>query len=434
MQMEDMVIASVDDHLIEPPDMFKHHLPADVEQPRVIEVEGGAEIWTWGDTNVINIGLNAVVGRPKNEWGMEPARFSHMRKAAYDVDARVDDMNVNGNFASLCFGTFIKFDSSTFLEPAKRDGKNAYRVLQAYNDWHIDEWCGAHPTRFIPLANLPIWDPALCVEEIRRVEAKGCHAVTFPTNPAGYDLPSIHDESWEPLWQVCDELGVILNCHIGTGSAPPHPSLASPIEAWITGMPISIANSASDWITLEAFQRYSNLKMALSEGGIGWVPYLLERADFTNRHHGAWTNTSYGGRKPSDIFRDHILTCFIEDDFGLANRHAIGIDNISIEIDYPHSDCLWPDYPESLWRSLQNVPGGVPDDELDKITHENAFRLYRFDGIEKAGGRSNCTVGAVRKLGEDVDTREVSLAGKAPRAYEEGKVVTSGDALAALGG
>jgi predicted TIM-barrel fold metal-dependent hydrolase len=433
MQMNDLVIASVDDHLVEPPDMFKRHLSDSVDQPRVIELDGGAEIWTWGDTKVVNIGLNAVVGRPKNEWGMEPARFSHMRKAAYDVDARVDDMNVNGTFASLCFGTFIKFDGSTFLEPAKRDPKNAYRVLQAYNDWHIDEWCGAHPTRFIPLANLPLWDPALCVEEIRRVEAKGCHAVTFPTNPAGNGLPSLHDKCWEPVWQVCNDLRIVLNCHIGTGSAPPHPSLESPIEAWITGMPISIANSASDWMTLEAFQRHPDLKMALSEGGIGWVPYLLERADFTNRHHGAWTNSSYGGKKPSDIFREHILTCFIEDDFGLANRHAIGIDNIAIEVDYPHSDCLWPDFPEGLWRSLQSVPGGIPDDELDKITHENALRLYRFDGMEKAGGRDQCTIGALRKLGAHVDTKEISLAGKAPRAYAPGKVVTSGDALAALG-
>jgi predicted TIM-barrel fold metal-dependent hydrolase len=364
---------------------------------------------------------------------MEPARFSHMRKAAYDVDARVDDMNVNGTFASLCFGTFIKFDGSTFLKPAKKDPKNAYRVLQAYNDWHIDEWCGAHPTRFIPMANLPLWDPALCVEEIRRVEAKGCHAVTFPTNPAGHGLPSLHDESWEPVWQVCNDLRIVLNAHIGTGSAPPHPSLQSPIEAWITGMPISIANSASDWITLEAFQRYPDLKMALSEGGIGWVPYLLERADFTNRHHGAWTNSSYGGKKPSDIFREHIITCFIEDDFGLANRQAIGIDNITVEVDYPHSDCLWPDQPESLWRSIQTVPGGIPDDEIDKITHENALQLYRFDGMERAGGRDACTVGALRKLGAHVDTKEVSLAGKAPRAYAPGKVVTSGDALAALG-
>ena len=128
------------------------------------------------------------------------------------------------------------------------------------------------------------------------------------------------------------------------------------------------------------------------------------------------------------------MTCFIEDDFGLANRHAIGIDNITIEVDYPHSDCLWPDYPEGLWRSLQSVPGGVPDHEIDAITHGNAIRLFRFDGIEKMGGRDACTVGALRKLGEGVDTREVSLAGIAPSGYAPNKVVTSGDALAALGG
>lgn len=211
-----------------------------------------------------------------------------------------------------------------------------------------------------------------------------------PDQPGGlYDLPSIHDESWEPLWQVCNDQQIVLNCLIGTDSAPPHPSLQSPIEAWITGMPISIANSASDWITLEALQRYPNLKMALSEGGIGWVPYLLERADFTHRLHGAWTNSSYGDKKPSNIFREHIITHFIEDDFGLANRHAIGIDNITLEVDYPHSDCLWPDYPEGLWRSIQTVAGGIPDGELDKITHENVLGLYRFDGMEKAGGRAN---------------------------------------------
>ncbi len=434
MKLEEMVIASIDDHIVEPPDMFARHLPRDVVQPRVVETEEGHEVWSWDDLTIVNIGLNAVVGRPKNEWGMEPARFSHMRKAAYDVDARVDDMNVNGNFASLCFGTFVKFDGSLFVQRALKDPDNAYRVCQAYNDWHIDEWCGSHPTRFIPLAVLPLWDPAACVEEIERVEKKGCHAVTFPTNPAGIGLPSIHHESWEPLWKACNDRRIVLNCHIGTGSAPPHPSPQSPIEAWITGMPISIANSASDWITLTAFQRYPDLKMALSEGGIGWVPYLLERADFTNRHHGAWTNSSYGDKKPSDIFREHMTACFIEDDFGLANRHAIGIENICIEVDYPHSDCIWPDYPEALWRSLQSVPGGVPDEEIDAISHGNVMRLYRFDGIEKAGGRANCTVGALRARAADVDTTEVSLAGIAPRAYEPGKVVTSEDILAAMGG
>ena len=432
MLMEEMVLASIDDHIVEPPDMFRRHLPPDVTQPRVVEDEAGREIWLWDDQVTINIGLNAVVGRPKNEWGMEPARFEHLRKGAFDVDARVDDMNVNGVFASLCFGTFVKFDGRLFVERAKKDPENAYRVLRAYNDWHIDEWCGSHPARFIPLANLPQWDPALMVEEIRRVEAKGCHAVTFPDNPAAVGMPSLHDPCWEPFWKVCDELRIIINCHIGSGYTPPYPSMDSPIEAWITGMPISIANSAADWITLDALQRYPDLKMALSEGGIGWVPYLLERADFTNRHHGAWTNKSYGDKKPSEVFREHILTCFIEDDIGLANRHAIGIDNVCVEVDYPHSDCLWPDMPEGLWRSLQTVPGGMPDDEIDKVTHQNVLQHYRFDGMERMGGRAECTVGSLRKLGEGVDTRAVSLAGSAPAGQAEGKVVTSRDVLGAL--
>jgi predicted TIM-barrel fold metal-dependent hydrolase len=432
MRMEDIVIASIDDHIVEPPDMFQQHLPGSVEQPRIAENAAGNEIWVWDDLVSVNIGLNAVVGRPKNEWGMEPARFDHLRKAAYDVDARVDDMNVNGVLASLCFGTFVKFDGKLFTERAAKDPQNAYRVLQAYNDWHIDEWCGKHPTRFIPMANLPQWDPELMVEEIKRVEAKGCHAVTFPDNPAAVGLPSLHSGSWEPFWSICNDLGIVINCHIGTGYTPPYPSMESPIEAWITGMPISIANSASDWITLDAFQRYPDLKMALSEGGIGWVPYLLERADFTNRHHGAWTHKSYGDKKPSEVFREHILTCFIEDDVGLANRHLIGIDNICVEVDYPHSDCLWPDMPEALWRSIQSVPGGIPDDEIDKMTHQNVLRHYRFDGVEKMGGRASCTVEALRRLGEGVDTKPVSLAGIAPSGYAPGKVVTSQDVLGAL--
>ncbi len=428
MRMEDLVIASVDDHLVEPPDMFENHLSKSelANAPHVVERDG-TQIWAWDDLVCVNIGLNAVVGRVKNEWGMEPQRFDHMRKAAYDVDARVDDMNANGNFASLCFPTFPTFHGALFVNRAKKDPANAYRVLQAYNDWHIHEWCGAHPTRFIPMGLVPMWDVDLTVKEIERIAAKGCHAVSFASNPAGMGLPSIHNEIWEPLWQVCNSERMVLNCHIGSGTAAPHPSMESPIEAWITAMPMSIAVAAADWITLEAFTRYPNLKMALSEGGIGWIPYLLERADFTNRHHGAWTNKSYGGKKPSDIFREHIITCMIEDDTGLANRYAIGVDNITIEIDYPHSDCLWPNYPEGLWRSIQSVPGGIPDEEIEKITHANAFREYSFDGMEKAGGREKCTVEALREAGRDVDITPVSLAGIAPRGYKPGKVVTSQD-------
>ena len=431
MEMEDMVIVSIDDHIVEPPDMFENQLTKSAQQnaPHIVEQENGGQIWVWDDLMRPNIGLNAVVGRPKNEWGMEPQRFDQMRKAAYDLDARVDDMNANGTFASLGFPTFPGFHGGMFIHRARKNPKNAYEVLKAYNNWHIDEWCGKAPTRFIPLALLPLWDAELSVREIERVLDKGCRSVSFTSNPTGEGLPGIHRPEWEPLWHICDREGVMLNCHIGSGSPVPYPSMESPIEAWITAMPISIANAAADWITLDALQRYPNLKMALSEGGIGWIPYLLERADFTNRHHGEWTNKRYGGKKPSEIFREHILTCFIEDDVGLRNRHLIGVDNITLEVDYPHSDCLWPDYPENLWRSLQGVPGGVPDDEIDRITHLNALRDWRFEGMEKAGGRQNCTVGALRKLAVDVDTTPVSLSGIAPRGYAPGKVVTTEDVV-----
>jgi predicted TIM-barrel fold metal-dependent hydrolase len=222
------------------------------------------------------VGLNAVVGRPRDEYGMEPTSYEQLRKGTYDVNARVEDMNANGLLASLNFGTFVGFDGSFFWQ--SEDKQLALAMVKAYNDWHIDEWCGSHPGRFIPMAILPCWDVAETVKEVERVAAKGCHAVTFSDNPSVKGLPSIHNGVWEPFWKVCNDHQVVINCHIGTGYAPPHPSMESPIDAWITGMPISIANSASDWLQLDALHRYPDLTIALSEGGIGWIPNILERA------------------------------------------------------------------------------------------------------------------------------------------------------------
>ena len=424
LTMNDLVISSVDDHIVEPPDMFHQHLPADIEQPRIVEDKHGHQIWRWDNLMSTNLGLNAVVGRPKEEWGMEPARFEHMRKATYDVDARIDDMNAGGMFASINFPSFTRY-GKLFVERAKTDPENAYRVLQAYNDWHIDEWCAAYPERFIPMAAVPYWDPELCVEEARRVHAKGTHALAFSDNPTIMGAPSIHNPVWEEFWKTCDELSLVLNCHIGSGAYPQHPTMESPINAWITAMPMAISNSAADWVNLEALQRYPNLKIALSEGSIGWIPYLAERADFVHGHHSPWTNMSYG-KKPSEVFRDHIYACYIEDDYGLENRHKIGIDNICYEVDYPHSDSVWPNVPEMVFSSFERLDG-ITDEEINKITHLNAHRLYSFDGLEKAGGRENCTVGALRAKATHVDTAPVSMAGLAPSGYTPGKVVTSGD-------
>ena len=122
-------------------------------------------------------------------------------------------------------------------------------------------------------------------------------------------------------------------------------------------------------------KEFPDIRFALSEGGTGWIPYFLDRLDRTYDMHRLWTGQDFGDRLPSDVFRQHFLTCFIADPVGIELRHLIGLDNIAWECDYPHSDSSWPEAPEELAQ----VAAGVPDDELSRITYENACRWYSFD-------------------------------------------------------
>jgi predicted TIM-barrel fold metal-dependent hydrolase len=410
MNVEDLIIVSVDDHIVEPPTMYDQHLSVQHKGigPELRKDKNGVDFWLYEGKRTGAIGLNAVVGRVKEEYGCEPVSLAHMRKGAWDLDSRIEDMNANGILCSLNFPSVVSFDGWLFHQFENK--QNAYIIMQAYNDWHIDEWCGRYPGRNIPNALVPYWDPKLVVEEIERVARKGCHNISFCDNPAIKGYPSIHNEVWNPLWKVCADNDICINIHIGSGAQAPHASMESPIDAWITTMPISIVNSAADWLHLKALQEYP-LKVALSEGGIGWIPYFLERADFSFQQHHAWTHANFGkGRKPSDVFREHFLTCFIDDKFGLANVDAIGEDNIAYECDYPHSDTLWPEAPEFLHQSLAHLPDRV----INKISYGNALSRSNFDAFGILGGRDNCTVGALRKLASHVDTRPVSYGGPAP--------------------
>lgn len=429
MRMNDMVIVSVDDHAIEPPEAFIRHYPQAHKDraPRIV-AENGKDIWLWNGQRFPTIGLNAVVGRPRSEYGMEPSAFSQLRPATYDPKLRVEDMNANGLLASLNFPTMPSFAGGVFVGMAQKDPEEALRAVRAWNDWHVLEWCAAAPGRFIPMCLIPSWDMAETLKELKRMSDLGVHAVSFSDNPSNIGQPSIHNEYWEPFWKACSDLKIVINCHIGTGARAMHPSPESPIDAWITAMPISIANSAADWTFASFWKRYPDLRMALSEGGIGWVPYFLERADFTYEHHHEWTFTDFGKERPSDVFKRHVICCFIDDQFGVKNLEYMNEDMVAYECDYPHSDTVWPNVPEYLWASIN----GLPTATIDKITHRNVMREYNFDAFALNGGRENCTVGHLRELGKHVDVSpRHNLGGlKADSMDAIGKAkrpVTSGD-------
>ena len=433
LNMEDMVICSVDDHIVEPPNMFDQHVSAETKKlfPQYVLDADGNGFWNWEhqDKRTYNIGLNAVVGRPREEYGMEPMNIDQMRAGTWQPQAHIDDMNVAGIFTSVCFPTYAGFCGAWFWDAKDKD--NALRVVQAYNDWHVDEWCGPYAGRYIPTAILPLWDLSATLAEVKRMANKGVRSVTFPTNPSQFGLKPIHDESWDPFFALVNETKTILNCHIGTGQAPLYASEQSPISAWITSLPMAISSDAADLLHLPALLKYPNLKISLSEGGIGWIPYFLERADFTYKHHGPWVRCDWGGKLPSEVFREHFLSCFIEDKFGCMNHESVGDDIIAYECDYPHSDCTWPDVPEQLWENVKDL-----DDRLiDKITHQNAYDFFGVDKFAEVGGRQNATVGALRKQAANVDISMKSMDGADARVFgNPDKAVTAGDVWASLSG
>ena len=400
MNIDDLIMVSNDDHVIEPENMFENHVPARWKDraPKIVRDDGG-EKWVFGDLETRSVGTNAVVTIPKEEWTMDPSLFAEMRPGAYDVHERVRDMDRNGILASMCFPSFIGFANNYFNGSADKD--LALVMTKAYNDWHIDEWAASYPGRFIPLAAPPVWDPHALADEIRRVAKKGCRAITMPELPHVMGHPSYLDvDYWDPFFRAASEEQVVMCMHIGGGLGAIKPSPGAPIDNMMIIATQISALAAQDLLWGPAFRAYPDLKVAFSEGGIGWISFYLDRCD---RHYEnqRWLGHDWGGKLPSDVFREHALACYVTDPTALKVRDDIGIDIIAWECDFPHADSIWPNAPEFALDELNNA--GCTDEEIDKILWKNTCRHFDWDPFQHVS-RADATVGALRSRSPDVDT------------------------------
>ncbi|MGE0741731.1 MAG: amidohydrolase family protein [Hyphomonadaceae bacterium] len=417
MRKEDMVIFSVDDHIVEGPDIFAQHLGAQWKDkaPKCVEKDDGF-VWEYEGKPCVNFALNAVAGRPREELGFEPNRYDQIRKGCYDPKARLDDMSVNGVFAGVNFPTFPGFALEMFL--TSPDKPSATAIIQAYNDWHIDELCATDKDRLIPMVSLPLYDIKAAVDELKRCARKGARTISMPSLPHQFGMPNIHDEYWRPLWKACNDEQIPISIHItaadSTGSE--HLSLDSPMGSFLTKVGLASMAVFAEWLWSEFIHDYPDLKVILSEGGIGWLPYTLERAELVYKNHGPWMRHNWHGKRPTDIYREHFISCFIQDEVGVAMRNRIGVDTITFENDYPHADITWPNTPEQLW-SGEFENGAIGQVDIDKISHQNAARVYRWDAVERLG-RDKCNVAAMRAQAGHVDLTPLSKGGKPPAEHE----------------
>ena len=154
--------------------------------------------------------------------------------------------------------------------------------------------------------------------------------------------------------------------------------------------------------------RFPDLKIALTEGDIGWMPYFVDRAMHVQKFHSGWTRHEFPtGQSPRQVFLDHILCCFLDDRIGMQLLNEFNIDNVSWESDYPHSETTWPNSPEMLFPIIEHLD----DETIAKITHRNAINHYQFDPFS-VRSPEQCTVAALRSEVTDVDI--VTRVGQVP--------------------
>ena len=386
-------IISVDDHVVEPPHLWQTWLPSkwrergpkiellptgDVKMVdgRYVEHPGtSGKLCAWWNYDGNYFSLKryiAAVGYPPEEVDMYPITYDEMRPGCWQPKERVKDMEMNGVESSLCFPNYPRFCGQIFSEAS--DKELALACIKAYNDWMVDEWCGDSDGRLIPLIIVPLWDANLAADEIRRNAARGVRAVAFSELPSWLGLPSIHSGYWDPFFQACDETGTVISMHIGSGTKTLQTSADAPASIGATMIFTNSAASMLDYLMSDVLKQFPNLKLLYAECQIGWIPYVLERADDIWRTH-LWSHKEAHPELPSTYYKDRIYSCFFKDEVGVLMLDRIGVDQVCFETDYPHQDGTWP----KSKQVAEHLFGHLDPDTVYKLARGNAAKLLGLD-------------------------------------------------------
>ena len=367
------LMVSCDDHVVEPPHTFTGRMPAHLADraPKVVEADG-VEQWLFDGELLPNVGFNAVAGRPVDEYSFDPTRFDQMRRGTWDVAGRIADMNLDGVYGSLNFPSFVPGFAGQRLYQVAKDTELAIACTRAWNDWMLEEWHGYAPDRFIPM-QLPIWsDPHLAAAEVRKNAARGFKAISFSEGPHLLGYPSLHTGYWDPVMAACQETGTVVCLHVGSSGTSPATAPDAPSDA-VGALFFAYAMFAAvDWLFSKIPVRFPDLRICLSEGGIGWVAGLIDRFEHMNKYsamYGTWDGIA---DSPADVFRRNFWFCAIDDPSSFLQTEVIGADNIMLESDYPHADCTWPHTQEKIRAQVAHLPQAAQD----RITWRNAADLF----------------------------------------------------------
>ncbi len=392
-------VIDADTHFTEPADLWTSRAPAKYRDrmPRVMEVEGGINVrnggelgrhlaWVVDDDIVLG---QAGAGAQINKYnvkvpGME---FSHwplteVSPAASYLEPRLDLMDEVGIWAHIIYPNVVGFGGNKFGQVDDAELRNLCATI--YNDAMIEFYEQSHG-RLNGMAVLPWWDVKRAVDEVERVVRLGLKGVNISADPQlNFGLPDLADEHWNPLWEVCQDLNVPVNFHIGAsqtqfswfGSAP-WPSLSGNIKLALGSAVIYLSNARviGNLIYSGVCERFPRLKFVSVESGVGWIPFLLEGLDYQAEEAGAGS-FDHLSMKPSEYFHRQMYACFwFENDQVMANIEKLGVDRCLFETDFPHPTCLYPNPLSKISETLADVDHDV----REKLLSGNAAKVYNID-------------------------------------------------------
>lgn len=368
-------IISVDDHLLEPPDLFETRVPSRIRAsaPRVEVAEDGVPWWIIGDSRFPLLTVEGAAGRDFREWSLSTAAYEDFRAGVRDPKARLHDMDISGVWASLCFpSTMWGFAGTRFSK--MDDSEVGLACLRAYNDFVLEEWCAVSRERFIPCQLAYMRDPKIAAAEVYMNAERGFRSISFSENPEGIGFPSIYDTYWDPFLRACEETETVLNLHVGSSGQTTRPSTVSSDEVSSVLFPLNSFAALVDWIYARVPLRFPDIQISMSEGGISWVPMAYERLRRSHARDGSddrqWPT---GAPTPMELVGRNFYFTSIDDPSGFRLIDSIGADRIMLEVDYPHPDTTWPKSQELFRMELS----GLDADTIRKVCYRNAAQIYR---------------------------------------------------------
>ena len=309
---------------------------------------------------------------PAEKGGGNPSQQANWsaagRPGEWDPVERLKDMDIDGVEAEVLY---CQIDAGAAVFAMKDGGREA--AFRAFADAALD-FASHDPKRLLPVYPLPIVAIDEAVRELTRLARAGARALMLPLYPTDLGLAPYWDERYDPLWAAIQETGIPVSQHVGANDALFEIMGRDPTPAkgvFQSLPPLFMSESIASWIVTGILERFPKLKIIFVEAGLGWLPFYLERLDRMYVKHG-WKDMEMLKEEPSFYWHRQMGATFEEDEFGIANRHKLGVDNLMWATDYPHPDSTWPESQQVIETHFKDVP----IEEARQIIGGNAARFY----------------------------------------------------------